>query len=97
VREALTRAEPTPRKTPERRSARLEPLKALIDGWLRADLDAPRKQRHTAARIHARLLDEHGAGDLSYAAVRTARRQPRPPAARPLAWRDPEPVRPRPG
>ena len=62
VREALTHAEPDPRKTPERRSARLEPLKAVIDGWLRADLDAPRKQRHTATRIHARLLDEHGAG-----------------------------------
>jgi len=50
----------------------------VIDGWLRADLDAPRKQRHTATRIHARLLDEHGAGDVSYAAVRdyVARRRP---------------------
>jgi transposase len=78
VREALTRAEPAPRKTPERRSARLEPFKAVIDGWLRADLDAPRKQRHTATRVHARLLDEHAAGDLSYAAVRdyVARRRP---------------------
>ena len=50
----------------------------MIDGWLRADLDAPRKQRHTATRVHARLLDEHGAGDMSYAAVRdyVARRRP---------------------
>jgi transposase len=78
VREALTRAEPAPRKTPERRSARLESFKSVIDGWLRADLDAPRKQRHTATRIHARLLDEHAAGDVSYAAVRdyVARRRP---------------------
>jgi transposase len=78
VREALTRAEPAPRRTPERRSARLEPFKAVIDGWLRADLDAPRKQRHTATRVHARLLDEHEAGDISYAAVRdyVARRRP---------------------
>ena len=78
VREALMHAEPDPRKTPERRSARLEPFKAVIDGWLRADLDAPRKQRHTATRVHARLLDEHGAGDVSYAAVRdyVARRRP---------------------
>jgi len=78
VREALTRADPAPRKTPERRSARLEPFKAVIDGWLRADLDAPRKQRHTATRIHARLLDEHEAGGVSYAAVRdyVARRRP---------------------
>ena len=52
VRDALTHAEPAPRKTPERRSPRLEPFKALVDGWLRADLDAPRKQRHTATRIH---------------------------------------------
>jgi hypothetical protein len=50
----------------------------VIDGWLRADLDAPRKQRHTATRIHARLLDEHEAGGVSYAAVRdyVARRRP---------------------
>ena len=78
VREALMHAEPDPRKTPERRSARLEPFKAVIDGWLRADLDAPRKQRHTATRVHARLLDEHGAGDVSYGTVRdyVARRRP---------------------
>ena len=78
VREALTRFSPAPRKTPERRSARLEPFKAVIDGWLRADLDAPRKQRHTATRVHARLLDEHDAGGVSYAAVRdyVARRRP---------------------
>jgi transposase len=78
VRDALMHAEPAPRKTPERRSPRLDPFRALIDGWLRADLDAPRKQRHTATRIHARLLDEHEAGDVSYAAVRdyVARRRP---------------------
>jgi transposase len=78
VREALTRAEPAPRKVPERRSARLEPFKAVIDGWLRGDLDAPRKQRHTATRVHARLLDEHEAGDVSYGTVRdyVARRRP---------------------
>ena len=54
VREALTRAEPGPRKVPQRQSARLEPFKAVIDGWLRADLDAPRKQRHTATREEMR-------------------------------------------
>lgn len=69
VREALTSAEPTPRKTPERRSPQLEPLKEVIDGWLRADLDAPRKQRHSVRRVHARLADEHDAG-VSYSAVR---------------------------
>lgn len=37
---------------------------------LRADLDAPRKQRHTATRILARLVDEHAATGLSYSTVR---------------------------
>jgi len=40
---------------------RLEPVKAAIDAMLRSDLDAPKKQRHTARRILARLVDEHGA------------------------------------
>jgi transposase len=77
VREALTRAEPSSRKTPVRRSPQLEPFKEVIDGWLRADLDAPRKQRHTAKRIHARLAGEHGAA-VSYPTVRdyVARRRP---------------------
>lgn len=78
VHEALTRAEPAPRKTPERRSPRLEPFKEIIDEWLRADLDAPRKQRHTAKRILARLVAEHGAVHLSYSTLRdyVARRRP---------------------
>ena len=36
---------------------------------LRADLDAPRKQRHTATRIFDRLLDEHDAAGVSYPTV----------------------------
>jgi transposase len=78
VKEALTRAEPAPRKTPERTSAQLESLKTTIDGWLRADLDAPRKQRHTAKRVHDRLVAECGAQGLSYSTVRdyVARRRP---------------------
>jgi len=78
VREALTSAEPAPKKTPVRRSPQLEPLKEVIDAWLRADLDAPRKQRHTATRIHARLVSEHGAAGVSYWTVRdyVARRRP---------------------
>jgi transposase len=78
VREALTHAEPAPRKTPVRRSPQLDPLKEIIDGWLRADLDAPRKQRHTVQRIHSRLVSEHGADGVSYWTVRdyVARRRP---------------------
>lgn len=37
----------------------LDPLKPIIDEWLIEDLKAPRKQRHTAARIYERLKKEH--------------------------------------
>ncbi|MEU0390344.1 IS21 family transposase [Streptomyces chartreusis] len=42
----------------------------MIDQMLRADLDAPRKQRHTVKRIFDRLLDEHGAVEVTYPMVR---------------------------
>jgi hypothetical protein len=44
----------------------LEPFKPAIDEMLRDDLDAPKRQRHTARRVFARLVDEHGAVGLSY-------------------------------
>lgn len=78
VRQALASALPPPRKTPQRSAPKLDGFKSAIDGMLRADLDAPRKQRHTARRILARLVDEHAANDLSYSTVRdyVARRRP---------------------
>ena len=78
VRQALASAIPPPRKTPARTSPRLAPFKTVIDGMLRSDLDAPRKQRHTARRVLARLVDEHEAKDLSYSTVRdyVAKRRP---------------------
>jgi hypothetical protein len=45
---------------------------------LRSDLDAPKKQRHTARRILALLVDEHGAVGLSYSTVRDHTRKRRP-------------------
>ncbi|MEU2379333.1 IS21 family transposase [Streptomyces misionensis] len=42
----------------------------MIDQMLRADLDAPRKQRHTVTRIFHRLVEENGAEDISYQMVR---------------------------
>jgi len=48
----------------------LDPFKDAIDQMLRADLDAPRKQRHTATRVLSRLVEEHGATDVSYSTVR---------------------------
>lgn len=38
----------------------LGPYLEIIDGWLRADRDAPKKQRHTAQRVYDRLVDEYG-------------------------------------
>lgn len=62
VRQALASALPPPRKHPEGRSApALGPYRQLIDGWLLADREAPRKQQHTAHRVWRRLVDEHGA------------------------------------
>ncbi len=62
VRQALASPLPPPRKAPERRPApKLGPYRPLIDEWLRADREAPRKQRHTARRVWERLRDEHGA------------------------------------
>lgn len=69
VRKALASALPPERKTPVRTAPKLQPFKLAIDEMLRVDLDAPRKQRHTATRIHHRLLDEHHA-DVSYGSVR---------------------------
>jgi hypothetical protein len=78
VRQALTSAVPPPRKVPVRESRVLEPLQPAIDRMLREDLTAPRKQRHTARRVLARLVDEHRADGLSYSTVRdyVARRRP---------------------
>ena len=61
VREALASPLPRPRKRPEGRPApKLGEHRALIDSWLEADREAPRKQRHTARRVWERLRDEHG-------------------------------------
>ncbi|MFF1372721.1 IS21 family transposase [Streptomyces virginiae] len=67
---ALESAWPTARKRMPPRGSRLDPYKLAIDGMLRADLDAPRKQRHTLTRIFHRLLDEYGTEEVSYAMVR---------------------------
>ncbi len=62
VRQALAQALPPPKRQPEGRPAPvLGPYRGLIDEWLTADREAPRKQRHTARRIWQRLVEEHGA------------------------------------
>ena len=56
----------------------MDPFKPVIDEILKADLDAPRKQRHTVTRIWHRLMDEHQMADVSYPVVRAyvAERKP---------------------
>ncbi len=62
VRQALESAVPPPRTAyPSRRRPAIDPFVTVIDGWLIADKDAPRKQRHTARRVWQRLVAEHHA------------------------------------
>src|SRR6266487_1525090 len=68
VREALGSPAPSPRKTPVRQSPVRDAVAGLIEGMVREDLDAPRKQRHTSRRIWQRLRDEHDAA-VSYSYV----------------------------
>ncbi|MDJ0346832.1 hypothetical protein QMK19_40770 [Streptomyces sp. H10-C2] len=69
VREALASPAPKPRRPPVRRSPRLDPYKKTVDDWLRADLEAPKRQRHTVKRIAARLQQELDA-DVPYTTLR---------------------------
>ncbi len=78
VHQALAQAEPPARKPRVRSAPRLDPFKDSIDEMLRLDIEAPRKQRHTARRVFARLADEHGATQLSYSTVRDYVRRRRP-------------------
>jgi transposase len=58
----------------------IEPVRGFIDAWLAQDVEAPRKQRHTAQRIYERLKAEHAfKGSASavrrYVAWKLAKRQ----------------------
>ncbi len=61
VRAALADATPPQRKVPVREAPALGRHEATVRAWLTADLDAPKKQRHTARRVWQRLLEEEGA------------------------------------
>jgi transposase len=77
VRQALESAVPPPRKEYARRPRpALDPWVPVIDGWLLADRESPRKQRHTARRVWQRLVAEHGAclAEVTVSRYVTARR-----------------------
>ncbi len=62
VRQALESPVPPPKRSPRGRPApALGPFRAIVDAWLVADREVPRKQRHTARRVWQRLVEEHGA------------------------------------
>ena len=58
--------EDPPGPNEEEHSSKLDPFKPIIDKWLTEDKKAPRKQRHTAKRIHRRLTEEVEDYDCSY-------------------------------
>ena len=61
VEQALANATPPARKVPVRQSPVLGAHREQVRAWLVADLDAPRKQRHTARRVWQRLTEEYDA------------------------------------
>jgi transposase len=82
VRLALASATPPPREKPvTAREPVLCPAAGWIDEMLRADLSAPRKQRHTIVRVHQRLREEHGFDGASYSTVRNYVNRRRPEIA----------------
>lgn len=61
VRAALASSVPAGRKVPQRARPALGVHEATVREWLRSDLSAPPKQRHTARRVWQRLVAERGA------------------------------------
>jgi len=61
VRQVLEESEPRPYTlAPDRPAPQLGPYQAVLAQILTEDEQAPRKQRHTAAKLYRRLRDEHG-------------------------------------
>lgn len=59
-----------PESEPQTEFPKLNPFKDTIDEWLMEDKKAKRKQRHTARRVHDRLIEKFGDSfDCSYRTV----------------------------
>ena len=70
VREALAHALPAHRKKPARKRPRLAAVIPFIEMILEGDHKAPRKQRHTARRIHQRIRAELPGCEVAESTVR---------------------------
>jgi len=49
--------------------SKLDPYKEEINSWLKEDMKARKKQRHTAVRVFQRLVEKHPEFDCSYRTV----------------------------
>lgn len=59
-----------PTQAPVTRDSKLDKYKEEIDGWLKADKEMRKKQRHTAKRVHDRLKEKYrNTFDCSYRTV----------------------------
>jgi transposase len=70
VRQAIAGATPPAHRYPARAKPKLAAFVPFIDGILEEDRRAPRKQRHTARRIHRRVLREFPGAAVAESTVR---------------------------
>src|SRR5436190_18784464 len=60
IRKVLQGLEPEYRRKEEPACVVMDPVAVMIEGWLKADQQEHRKQRHTAHRIYTRSVEEAG-------------------------------------
>ncbi|RPJ39723.1 MAG: IS21 family transposase [Deltaproteobacteria bacterium] len=62
IRKILAGEEPRYRREREVVNPVMDSVGGMLQKWLKEDLEAPKKQRHTARRIYTRLAEEYGFG-----------------------------------
>ncbi len=59
VRKVLSGQEPKYRRNKEAVCRVMDPVGTIVEQWLQADRESPKKQRHTSHRVYTRLLEEY--------------------------------------